>query len=224
MNGKLIVLEGLDGSGKATQTSLLYEALQAQGYKVRKVSFPNYDSPACAPVKMYLHGEFGSKAEDVNAYAASMLYAVDRFAAYKTDWQSFYQEGGIVLADRYTTSNAVHQCAKLPPEQWDAYLSWLFDFEYNKVAIPAPDAVVYLHVDPVVSQRLIKERYHGDESKKDIHEKDMHHLQCAQQAAAYCAEKLGWHRLECVQQDSMRPVQEIHAQVLRIVLNCLCGA
>ena len=120
MNGKLIVIEGLDGSGKATQTALLEKTLLAQGLPVRKVSFPDYQSDSSALVRMYLSGKFGPKADDVNAYAASCFYAVDRYASYKTGWQSFYRQGGIVLADRYTTSNAIHQCAKLPPREWEA--------------------------------------------------------------------------------------------------------
>lgn len=153
--GKLIVIEGLDGSGKGTQAALLVKNLEARGLAVRKVSFPDYASDSSALVKMYLSGQFGSDPSDVNAYAASTFYAVDRFASFKRDWGTFYGEGGIVVADRYTTSNAVHQCSKLPREQWDSYLRWLFDFEYRLMGIPAPDAVVYLSVEPAVSQSLM---------------------------------------------------------------------
>ena len=142
--GKLIVIEGLDGSGKATQSKLLAAALEQQGRPVRQISFPNYASNASWPVRMYLAGEFGPKPEDVNAYAASVLYAVDRFASYRKDWADFYRDGGILIADRYTTSNAVHQCSKLPRTAWDGYLDWLFDLEYQKIGIPKPDAVFYL--------------------------------------------------------------------------------
>lgn len=171
MSGRLIVLEGLDGSGKATQAGLLYEALCGRGEQAMKITFPNYESDSSALVKMYLGGAFGQDVNDVNAYAASSFYSVDRYASYKTLWGCFYHDGGTVIADRYTTSNAVHQCSKLPREEWDAYLAWLFDFEYRKIAIPEPDIVVYLDVDPEVSQRLMSQRYHGDEEKKDIHEK-----------------------------------------------------
>lgn len=217
MSGKLIVIEGLDGSGKATQSKLLCEALEAQGNKVRKISFPAYDSDSSALVKMYLAGQFGKDPGDVNAYAASTFYAVDRFASFKTDWGKFYEEGGIVVADRYTTSNAVHQCSKLPEEEWDGYLKWLFDFEYNLIGIPAPDAVVYLRVDPTVSQRLMSGRYNGDESKKDIHESNLEYLARSRRAAEYCAEKLGWHVVSCVENDGMRTIEEIHADVLEKV-------
>ena len=146
--GQLIIFEGLDGSGKGTQTKLTAQRLKEQGRDLRQITFPDYDSESSALVKMYLSGAFGDKPDDVNAYAASSFYAVDRFASYKTDWGEFYREGGLVLSDRYTTSNAVHQCSKLPPMHWDGFLNWLFDFEYKKFGIPAPDAVIYLAVDP----------------------------------------------------------------------------
>lgn len=214
MQGKLIVIEGLDGSGKATQAKLLCEALEAQGHKVKKVSFPDYDSNSSALIKMYLAGEFGTDPTSVNAYAASTFYAVDRYASFKKGWESFYNEGGIVVADRYTTSNAVHQCSKLPREQWDGYLRWLFDFEYRLVGIPTPDRVIYLRVDPAVSQKLMTGRYQGDESKKDIHEKDLSYLDRSRQAAEYCAEKLGWKTVSCVSEGAMRTIEDIHKEVL----------
>ena len=199
--GQLIIFEGLDGSGKGTQTKLTAQRLKKRGRDLRQITFPDYDS------------------DDVNAYAASSFYAVDRFASYKTNWGEFYREGGLVLSDRYTTSNAVHQCSKLPPMHWDGFLNWLFDFEYKKFGIPAPDAVIYLAVDPEVSQRLITERYHGDESKKDIQEKDTEYLARSRAAAEYCARTLGWHRIECTTADangakSMRSVEDINAEIL----------
>ena len=142
--GKLIVIEGLDGSGKATQAKLLAQHLASQGLPVREVTFPDYASDSSALIKMYLAGQFGSKPDDVNAYAASSFFAVDRYASYKTDWGRFYEEGGVVIADRYTTSNAVHQCSKLPPEQWEEFLHWLFDYEFHLLGLPAPDSVIYL--------------------------------------------------------------------------------
>ena len=190
MNGRLIVIEGLDGSGKATQAARLTEALKTQEKDVKQISFPNYASDSSALIKMYLGGQFGSHPDDVNAYAASTFYSVDRYASYKSDWGGFYREGGIVVSDRYTTSNAVHQCSKLPREQWPAFLDWLFDFEYNKIGIPAPDRVIYLEVDPAVSQGLMTARYKGDESKKDIHEKDLAYLARSHDAAG--APSAGW--------------------------------
>lgn len=217
VSGKLIVIEGLDGSGKATQAKLLYEAMVQQGLEVRKVSFPAYESDSSALVKMYLAGEFGTDPNAVNAYAATTFFAVDRYASYKKDWGKFYEAGGVVIADRYTTSNAVHQCSKLPREQWDGYLQWLFDFEYRLVGIPEPDAVIYLQVDPEVSQELMTGRYQGDESKKDIHEKNRVYLDRSREAAEYCAEKLGWKTVHCVSRGKLRSIEDISQEIKRIV-------
>ena len=217
MKGQLIVIEGLDGSGKATQAGLLLKALEAQGKPVRKVSFPNYASDSSAPIRMYLAGEFGKDPNSVNAYAASTFFAVDRYASFKKDWAEFYEKGGIVIADRYTTSNAVHQCSKLPREQWDDYLSWLFDFEYRLMGIPAPDRVIYLQVDPNVSQKLMTGRYQGDESKKDIHESNLSYLDRSREAAEYCAAHLGWQTVRCVRDGQLRPMEDISREVLEIV-------
>jgi len=217
MSGRLIVIEGLDGSGKGTQAVRLYQTLEAQGCKVRKVSFPDYESNSSALIKMYLAGEFGSDPNAVNAYAASSFFAVDRFASYKKDWGKFYEDGGIIISDRYTTSNAVHQCSKLPEEEWDAFLQWLFDFEYRLMGIPAPDNVIYLQVDPAVSQKLMTGRYHGDESKKDIHEKDRAYLDRSRLAAEYCAKKLGWQTVHCVCGGQMRTIEDIGREILEIV-------
>lgn len=216
--GKLIIFEGLDGSGKGTQTNLLCQALRARGADLRQITFPDYESDSSALVRMYLSGRFGQRPDDVNAYAASIFYAVDRFASYKTDWGEFYRTGGLVVSDRYTTSNAVHQCSKLPPMHWDGFLDWLFDFEYKKMGIPAPDAVVYLSVDVEVSQGLLAARYHGDAAKMDIQEKDTEYLARSRAAAEYCAHKLGWRRIDCTREENgkkiMRTPEDIHAEVL----------
>ena len=217
MSGKLIVIEGLDGSGKATQSNLLYEKLLAEGKPVRKVSFPAYESDSSALVKMYLAGDFGKDPSDVNAYAASTFFAVDRFASYKSDWGKFYQEGGIVIADRYTTSNAIHQCSKLPREEWDGFVEWLFDFEFKLMGIPAPDKVIYLQVDPQVSQKLMSIRYQGDESKKDIHESNLEYLKKSREAVRYCADKLGWTTIQCDDGETMRSIAQIHENIMSLV-------
>ena len=214
--GRLIVIEGLDGSGKATQARLLADNLQKVGKRVKKVSFPDYDSPSSALIKMYLGGEFGDKPGDVNAYAASSFFAVDRFASYKKNWQADYAEG-VVIADRYTTSNAVHQCSKLAYGDWDAFLDWLFDLEYEKLGIPAPDRVIYLRVDPDISQALILSRYHGHAEKKDIHEKDMEYLRRCQEAADYCARRLGWRIVDCCADGRMRGIEAIQDELRRHV-------
>lgn len=212
--GKLIVIEGLDGSGKATQAKLLCEALVKSGVKARKVSFPNYASDSSALVKMYLSGQFGTDPKDVNAYAASAFFAVDRFASYKKDWKEDY-ENGVIIADRYTTSNGIHQCSKLDRTNWDEYLDWLFEFEYGRLGIPAPDMVIYIKVDPEVSQKLMTGRYQGDESKKDIHESNLEYLKKSREAADYCSKKLGWKIVECCVDGKMRSVEEIHGDVVR---------
>lgn len=217
MRGKLIVLEGLDGSGKATQTKHLYDALCARGNRVRMVSFPNYKSDSSALVRMYLAGEFGRDPEDVDAFAASAFYAVDRYASFKRDWGSFYEDGGIVLADRYTTSNAIHQCSKLPEEQRDAFLEWLFSFEYSKLKIPEPDLVIYLQTDVQNSQRMMDKRYDGNTEKKDIHERNLDYLIRSKATADYCADKLGWHTVVCSKNGVMRSEQEIHNDIVHIV-------
>lgn len=224
--GKLIILEGLDGSGKGTQADLLAETLAGQGRAFRKLSFPNYKSDSSALVRMYLAGQFGDKPDDVNAYAASTFYAVDRYAGFRADWGDFYKAGGLLISDRYTTSNAIHQCAKLPRDRWDSYLDWLFDFEYRKMGIPAPDRVIYLAVDPDVSQQLMTQRYHGDESRKDIQEKDTEYLSRARAAAEYCTKVLGWTRIECTEHrpdgsKAMRTRQDIHARILETLKDIL---
>lgn len=215
-DGKLIVIEGLDGSGKATQATLLTEAWERQGKAVQKVSFPDYGSDSSALVRMYLSGQFGNHPEAVNAYAASSFYAVDRYASYKTKWEAFYRNGGSVVADRYTTSNAIHQCSKLPEDKWDDFLDWLFYYEYELLGIPIPDLVIYLDVDPEISQRLLKVRYGGDICREDIHERDLAYLERSRAAARYCQQKLGWKRIACCADGGMRSVEDIRGDVLSL--------
>lgn len=214
--GKLIVIEGLDGSGKGTQAQALVENLAARGLQVRKISFPNYGSDASALVRMYLGGQFGTDPGDVNAYAASTFFAVDRYASFKQDWGEFYRQGGILVADRYTTSNAVHQCSKLPREEWDSFLAWLFHFEYTLLGIPAPDSVIYLNVEPDVSQRLMTSRYQGDESRKDIHEGNLPYLNRSREAAEYCAKTLGWKEIRCCRDGQLRSIASIQEELLSL--------
>lgn len=217
MNGKLIVIEGLDGSGKATQAQKLFEKLKDQGKQVIKVSFPNYNSNSSALVKMYLNGEFGSDPNQVNPYAASSFYAIDRFASYTKNWKNFYLDGGTVIADRYTTSNAIHQCAKLPKEQWKDFINWLFHYEYELLGIPEPYRTLYLRVDPEVSQKLMTKRYQGNEERKDIHESDLEYLRRSREAADYCAKELGWTLIECVQNSDMRSIEDIAADIFNVI-------
>lgn len=217
MYGKLIVLEGLDGSGKSTQLDRLADYLVETGAHVRKIKLPDYEDPSSTLVRMYLHGEFGSDPSAVNAYTASAFYAVDRAAHYLRKWRVAYESGSIILADRYTTSNAYHQLQKLPRGQWEEYLSWLEDFEYTKLALPRPDCVVYLDMPIGVSQRLMSRRYDGDDGKKDIHESNIAYLRACRTAALYAADKLGWHVLHCAADDRPLPIEEIAQSVRQIV-------
>lgn len=219
--GKLIVIEGLDGSGKSTQENLLRQKLAEKGININSIKLPNYDDPACEPVKMYLAGRFGSNPSDVNAYAASSFFAVDRYVSYNCYWKDKYLAGEIFLADRYTTSNAYHQLTKTPEAEWDSYLEWLEDFEYNKMGIPKPDAVIYLDMPIEVSQKLMSGRYNGDESKKDIHEKDVEYLNSCRKAADYSCSKLGWTRIVCAENGEPLSIEEISVKVFEAVSSAL---
>ena len=212
--GKLIVLEGLDGSGKATQAKLLAEHLAAQGVPVQKITFPDYASDSSALVKMYLAGQFGQHPDDVNAYAASSFYAVDRYASYKTSWGSFYEQGGVIVADRYTTSNAVHQASKLPEAEWEGFFRWLFDFECGKLGLPLPDLVVYLDMPTEQAVRLLRSREASTHTKGDIHEVDTGYLALCRKTALRAADCLGWVKIPCVDgAGALRSMEDIHRDI-----------
>lgn len=219
--GKLIVIEGLDGCGKSTQLELLPKNLQKNGIESRSVSFPDYDSNSSALVKMYLAGEFGKKPGDVNAYAASLFYAVDRFASYKTNWGQFYNQNGVIVSGRYTTSNAVHQTSKMGEDEWQGFLDWLYDLEYNKVGIPKPDKVIFLDMPIEVSQKLLSGRYKGDEAKKDIHESDTEYLQQCRKAAMFTARYSGWTVISCAKDGSPRAIEDIANDILNETLKVM---
>ena len=219
--GKLIVIEGLDGSGKATQANLLYERLSRNFEKVKKVTFPDYESDSSAPVRMYLSGKLSDRPDGVNAFAASSFYAVDRYISYKTNWEQLYNDGGIIVADRYTTSNGVHQCSKLPSEEWNSFMDWLYDFEYGRIGIPKPDAVIYLDMSPEVSQKLMSKRYLGDESKKDIHEKDKEYLEKSRKAAYFCVCHDNWTRIKCDDGENPLTIEEIADKIFEVVSKVL---
>lgn len=226
MQGSVFVIEsGTDGSGKATQTKLLYDRLKADGYKVIKVSYPNYDSDSSALVKMYLRGDFGKKADDVDAYIASTFYAADRYASYKTEWEDFYQEGGIVIADRYTTSNMVHQASKMDDIGERAnFLDWLDQYEYGLYKLPRPREVYFLDVPVDVSQDLIRDRKNKftNESEKDIHESDKGYLVKTYENSKFVADKYQWHIVNCLDQDrNMRSVDQIHEEIYSRVISAI---
>lgn len=211
---KFIVIEGLDGSGKATQTEILRKYLEENGNTVTKLTFPDYDSPSSALVKMYLNSELGDNPSDVNAYAASAFYAVDRVASYLKYWKTYYENGNYILADRYATSNIIYQMSKLPKEQWNDFIDFQQDFEYNKISVPKPDKVIYLDVEPEVSQKLMSKRYAGDESKKDLHEKNLNFLLDCRDSALYAANRLGWIVISCTSNGEMRSIDDIANDIL----------
>ncbi|MBR2179442.1 MAG: thymidylate kinase [Selenomonadaceae bacterium] len=211
--GKLIVIEAGDGSGKATQTKKLFERLKAEGRKVRQVSFPNYDSPSSSLVKMYLNGDFGKHADDVDAYAASTFYAVDRYASFRMNWKAFYDAGEIILADRYVTSNMVHQAVKIADSQErEVFLDWLDDLEYVKLKLPRPDLVIFLDMPTEISERLIKER-----KRNDIHETDFDYLHRCYDSYKELAKKFNWSIIHCSSGDQPLTVETIHEEVFDIL-------
>ncbi|MCR4905357.1 MAG: thymidylate kinase [Clostridiales bacterium] len=221
---KLIVLEGLDGSGKGTQTQILADRLRAGGRKVRKLEFPAYASDGSMLVRMYLSGRFGEKPEDTNAYAASMFFAADRYASYASDWKRDMEDPqAVILANRYTTANAYHQLSKLPREDWDAFLGWLWDFEFAKLGLPAPDLVILLDMPERVSSALVRKRSAETGRAADIHERDGAYLRRSREAAAYAAEKCGWTVISCAAEnaDAPDPVSVIADKVFRAAFTVL---
>lgn len=219
---KLIVIEGLDGSGKSTQLELLISALEKDGKRVRKIKLPDYESPSSTLVKMYLGGEFGKDPNAVNAYATGAFYAVDRYASFTLDWKSDYESDKIIVADRYATSNSIYQTEKIAEADWDSYLDWSADFEYNKLGIPKPDAVIYLDMPVDISQKLMTGRYGGNESKKDVHEADVAFLEKCRKSALYAASRQGWHIVECSNGKEPYSIEKIHNEIMKIVDEELC--
>lgn len=217
MSGKLIVLEGIDGSGKATQARLLCQRLGEAGIAFREIDFPRYGKPSAAMVQEYLNGNLGRDPGDVNAYAASMFYAMDRYASFKQDWGGFYQAGGLVVADRYTTSNAVHQASKLERAEREAFLSWLFDLEYRRLELPEPDLVVYLDLPVELTERLLRARRERTHTQADIHEQDEAYLRSCRENAREIARDLGWRRIDCSRNGDLRTPEDIHREVWELV-------
>lgn len=211
--GTLIVIEGIDGSGKQTQSNLLYESLINDKKNTVKITFPDYESKSSSLVKMYLNGEIGAS-NTVNVYAASSFYSADRYISYKNKWSKNYENGDIIISDRYTTSNIVHQMVRLEQSCWREYLNWLEDFEYTKMGLPKPDVVIYLDMPPEITQKLISKRYNGDNSKKDILEADFEYMQKCRKSALYAAQKLGWIILPCFSGETPLSPQEIHNKIM----------
>ena len=212
--GKLIVIEGTDGSGKSTQFRLLTDRLESEQVKFQKLVFPQYSEPSSALIRMYLGGEFGKSPSDVNAYAASAFYSVDRYASYRKVWGKWYEEGGLVVSDRYTTSNAVHQASKLPEGERQAFLDWLFDLEYGRMGLPAPDLVLYLDLPTEVSEKMLRHREQATATAADIHEQDGAYLRRCREGAREIARDLGWSVIDCAAGDAPRTVEDIRREVL----------
>ena len=219
--GKLIVIEGTDGSGKSTQFRLLTERITAEGRPYEKLVFPQYKEESSALIRMYLGGEFGNKPSDVNAYAATAFFAVDRYASYKKVWGQWYENGGLVLSDRYTTSNAVHQASKEPVEKQQDFLKWLYEFEYEKLGLPAPDLVIYLDVPTDFTEKMMRSREAATNTSADIHEQDLHYLATCRRTGKAAAEYYGWTVIDCVKDGRMRSIEDIHEEIYGHVMACL---
>ena len=219
--GKLIVIEGTDGSGKSTQFGLLTQRVAAEGRQFQRLVFPQYAEESSALIRMYLGGQFGSSPSDVNAYAASAFYAVDRYASYKKVWGDWYENGGLVLSDRYTTSNAVHQASKEPEETRGEFLRWLYEFEYEKLGLPRPDLTIYLDVPTDFTEQMMRAREAATNTKADIHEQDLTYLATCRRMGRAAAEFYGWTVIDCVRDGRMRTIEDIHEEIYRHVKACL---
>ncbi len=222
--GRLIVIDGVDASGKETQTRLLYEKLKASGRSVKMISFPAYDNPSSTLVRMYLNGDFGKNPEDVNAYAASSFFAADRYATYKQDWGRDYKGGTVILADRYVSSNMIHQASKINDEaEKNEFMEWLDDFEYNRYGLPRPDITLFLDMPVEWGKKLMKERANKIDggAQKDIHERNDEYLLKSYDTAVNAAKKYGWKRISCVDEKGIRSVEDIHNEILTEVSGIL---
>lgn len=216
----LIVIEGSDGAGKETQTGLLKTAFEKAGKEFVSVSFPNYSEEYSAPVRMYLKGAFGEKPSDVSAYAASVLFSVDRFASFRTQWKDAYESGMPVIADRYIPSNMIHQAAKIEdPAEREAFLNWVESFEYGIMGLPQPTIIFFLDMPPEMSKALRENRKNKSDGgmSKDIHERNEAYMYASYKTACQVAAKYGWQRIRCVEAGRLKTIEEIHAEIVRIL-------
>ena len=221
MSGKLIVFDGTAGSGKATQARLLCQRLEREGIPYQEIDFPRYGKPSAAMVQEYLDGNLGKKPGDVNAYAASLFFSMDRYASYKQDWGDFYEAGGLIVADRYTTSNAVHQASKLPESERKAYLDWLFDLEYRLLGLPKPNLVIYLDMPTEITEQMMRRREQTTGTHADIHEQDETYLKNCRANAKEIVKACGWSVVDCAEDEKPRTPEDIHAQVYQLVKKLL---
>lgn len=219
--GKLIVLEGIDGSGKSAQYRRLCAKMEADGIDYHHIVFPRYNKDSSALIRMYLGGQFGSRPEDVNAYTASTFFAVDRFASFREDWGRIYAQGGLILSDRYTTSNAVHQGSKLPEDELPDFFAWLYDLEYNKMGLPVPDLVIYLDVDIETSLARMKRRQEKTKTSADIHERDVRYLERSLKTARLAADYYGWAKIPFQKDGKEREIDEKNAELYRLILDTI---
>ena len=219
--GKLIVFEGTDGTGKSTQFALLTKRLQNENVSFRRLQFPQYLEPSSALIRMYLNGEFGENPNDVNAYAASTFYAVDRFASYQRVWKNDYASGGLILSDRYTTSNAVHQASKEPEQDREKFFAWLYDLEYRHMGLPVPDLVLYLDVPTELTGQMLRRREHDTHTHADIHEQNMDYLRRCRATGLQAAKYYGWTVIACAKDGKMRSIDDIHSEIFLRVQECL---
>ena len=219
--GKLIVFEGTDGSGKSTQFALLTKRLQSMGIDFKTMEFPQYSQPSSALIRMYLGGEFGTRPADVNAYAASTFYAVDRYASYRKVWREYYEKGGLMLSDRYTTSNAVHQASKEPAERREDFFRWLYEFEYRHMELPKPDVVIYLDVPTDLTGKMMRKREQDTNTHADIHEQNMDYLRLCRKTGLEAAKFYGWNIINCAENGKMRSIDDIHNEIFTLVQKCL---
>ena len=215
--GKLIVLEGTDGSGKSTQMALLAARMEKEGLDFQRLRFPQYDEPSSSLIRMYLGGEFGDKPSDVNAYAASTFYAVDRFASYAGKWKEYYEKGGVLISDRYTTSNAVHQGGKMEKQEQEDFFRWLYDLEYEKMGLPKPDLVICLDMPTELSQQLMRHREESTNTTADIHEKNAAYLAACRETAGNAAKFYGWTVVSCAKDGKIRTAEDIHEEIFGCV-------
>jgi len=224
--GTIIVIEGIDSSGKATQVKMVYEELIGEKYMAMRLEFPNYKSNSSALIKMYLNGDFGEDPKSVNPYGASLFFAADRFASFKSDWEKFYNEGGILILDRYVSSNMIYQAAKFEDKkEREEFLDWIYDLEFKKLNLPKPGIVIFLNMPPEYCQKLNEKRLNkiDGSAKKDIHERDIAYLEKTYEVAVYAAQKYKWSVVDCIENNSIKSVKDINGEILRIIENRLNG-
>ena len=213
--GRLIVFEGIDGSGKSTQFKMMCDRLTGERRKFKTLVFPRYNEPSSALIKMYLAGDFGTNPDSVNAYAASSFYAVDRYASFVQDWRDYYNDGGLILTDRYTTSNALHQGAKVSADEREGFFKWLYEYEFTLIGLPVPDLVIYMNIDPDFAGKRLLRRQTETGTNADIHENDTTYLKACAESGKLAASQFGWYKVNCLENNIERSEDDIHAEIYK---------